>query len=407
MVLESGKLWTGSFAAVCLSSFFIYLNVYMLNTTLPLYAKEAMSSSGQQMGLVMTLWSAGVVLLRLMSGQWIDRFGIRRLAVLAILCFLGANLLYIGISEVSTLLAVRILHGGSFAVGATATSALAANMISHSRKGEGIGYFSLFMSIAMVIGPAAGILLVERYGHNGSLFAAAALFSGLALLCILCAKPREDTLLKPAASPAEYGSRTWRQLIEAKAIPVSLAGLALSFSYSSLTSFISSYTRELQLDSKAGLFFTVFAAVIVASRRLVGKVVDMGWEDLIVYAGVFAFAAGMLMLSRTESAFMLLAAAGITGLGYGALFPCLQTLAVKAVPDERRGVGLSTFFLFFDLGFGCGSFVLGWTAEWLDYRFMYLTAAVVSLLTAVIYSMLPRPGAAGAGNPAVKSGPGG
>jgi hypothetical protein len=36
------KMWTKEFIALCLSNFFLSLNIYMLNTVSPLYVKESL-----------------------------------------------------------------------------------------------------------------------------------------------------------------------------------------------------------------------------------------------------------------------------------------------------------------------------------------------------------------------------
>lgn len=183
--MYGSKIWTKSFIAICLSSFFMYITVYLLNTTFPTFIKEALHGNQQQMGLVITLWSVGVVAFRLFSGRWVERFGMKLIAIYSLILFLLAVSIYLSAYSFLFLLIIRMLHGGSFAVAATATSALAADLIPESRKGEGIGYFTMFMSIAMVIGPAMGAFLISVDWGNDALFIASFILSGLALISLL------------------------------------------------------------------------------------------------------------------------------------------------------------------------------------------------------------------------------
>jgi MFS family permease len=82
---------------------------------------------------------------------------------------------------------------------------------------------------------------------------------------------------------------------------------------------------------------------------------------------------------------MLLLSGAIIGLGHGALVPSFQTLAIQSVSRERRGAATATFFLFFDFGYGLGSYVLGLIAGAANYRVMFLVACLVVLLSAIIY----------------------
>ncbi len=378
--LDSGRIWTKSFMAVCMSSFFMLLNFYLLATVLPLYVQETMNGTQQQMGLVITCWSIGVVLLRIFAGTWTDRYGEKRVTLLALSVFLLASILYFGASgSILLLLLVRAIHGGSYGAASTSASALAANLVPDSRKGEGIGYFGMFMSIAMVIGPAFGIFLWNRFENGTILLSVSAAISVFALGSAMLVKPGKN-----AVRAGRKAKLTWRSLIEKKALPVSLAGFMLSFAYSSLVSFITVYTKE-QGQEEASVFFIVFAILIILSRPFIGRVFDRYGGHVLVYPGILLFAAGMFMLSQEKTAPMLLFSGAVLGLGYGALFPSFQTIAIQSVSRERGGIATSTFFLLFDLGYGVGSFVLGLIAGAADYRVMYIVAGMAGLLSGVVY----------------------
>ncbi|CAM3546578.1 MFS transporter [Marinicrinis lubricantis] len=375
--------------AVSMCSFFIYLNVYMLSTAIPLYVKDALHGSEQQMGLAITLWSIGVVALRLLSGRWMDRYSLNMLSVWSIAVFLLGSSLYFGAAGIGFLLVVRMLHGGSFAVASTSTSTLAMRIIPDERKGEGISYFSLFMSVSMVLGPACGIYLWDKFEKGTVLFVVSAIVSGLALLCLLLVPSSKGVIT--SFKTHKRGKPAWRELVEPKVLPISLAGFMLSFSYSSLTSFISSYTEELNQAGMAGWFFIVFALIMMLSRLLVGRVYDRWGAGCIVYPGVCFFAIGMLALSVERSSMVLLLSAAVLGLGHGVLFPVFQTIAVEGISRKRRGIATSTFLLLFDIGFGAGSFVLGWIAAGAGYRTMFSIAGMTVLLSAAIYFWMVRP----------------
>ncbi len=80
------------------------------------------------------------------------------------------------------LLALRFIHGIAFGIAATATSAIVLEVIPDNRKGEGIGYFSLFMSLAMVVGPFLGLSLMAHTNFN-LLFMTVSIFSLLSFIC--------------------------------------------------------------------------------------------------------------------------------------------------------------------------------------------------------------------------------
>ncbi|WP_317968257.1 MFS transporter [Paenibacillus sp. CCS19] len=396
------RIWTRDFIVVCLSSFFMFMTFYILATAFPLYVRDSLHGDQQQMGLAITVYVVGGVLGRPFSGLWVDRFGKKKMAVIGMFIFLLACVSYFGAKGMALFLIVRLLHGISYAVASTATSTAATVIIPASRQGEGIGYFSMFMSIAMAIGPALGLLLWKDHNINVLLTGVSVIAAASLIFTLGIRLPKEQNnqadkqeqlaevsaAQKQEQESAGNKKRGWGKFLEPKAVPISLVGFILSFAYSSLSGFFASFAEEIHQSNITALFFVVFAVMIVVSRPIVGKVFDNYKEHYLYYPGIALFIVGMLVLSAAHSGFMVLLAAMVLGVGYGALLPCFQTLAIKLSPAHRRGSATGTFFLLFDLGYGFGSYFMGMIASFTDYRVMYEGAGVVALLSAVSYYIL-------------------
>jgi MFS family permease len=85
---------------------------------------------------------------------------------------------------------------------------------------------------------------------------------------------------------------------------------------------------------------------------------------------------------------MLLAAAILFALGYGNFFSCAQALSIKDVPPHRMGLAVTTYFIFVDLGFGLGPYVLGLFVPHTGYRGLYLMMTLVILSSVLLYYVL-------------------
>ncbi|MFC5451531.1 MFS transporter [Paenibacillus aestuarii] len=376
-------LWSSNFILICLSSFFVFITFYILAASLPVFVKENLGGSEEQIGLTMTIFIIASVLARLFAGTWISRFGERKMVFISLLLFFIASAYYLNIYSLVILFVLRFVHGGSFAVSTTSTTAVALRLIPANRKGEGISYFSLFMSLAMVIGPFIGLTINSHFGFR-VLFIICGFFALLALVfALLTRSPKIE-----AAPRAAKGKLHWRDLIEPSVIPVGLAGFVLAFAYSGLTSFISVYASDLSIGAMAGYFFVCFGIMIVIPRPLVGKILDKYGEHVIVYPCIVAFTIGMILLGLAHTPAMFLLAGAICGLGYGSMLPCFQTIAVKKASVHRQALATATFFVLFDSGYGVGSYVLGLLAESSGYAHMYLISAVIVAFTAVIYFAL-------------------
>ncbi|WP_136605521.1 MFS transporter [Paenibacillus dokdonensis] len=380
--MSEGKIWTKNFVIVCLSSFFMFLTFYVTATAFPLYMGDRLNGNAQQMGLVITIYVLGGVLIRPFSGLWVDRFGKKKMALIGLIIFLLACISYLGARGIAIFLMIRFLHGMSYAIASTATSTIASTLIPNARKGEGMGYYSMFMSIAMVIGPAFGLLLWQD--QNGTLLLT--VIAGIAFLSLLFAFPVKDQ--QPPVRPEQAAAKNrfnLREIFELKALPISIVGFVLAFSYSPIAGFIAPFANEIHQSKVASTFFIVFAVMIVVFRPLVGKIFDRYNEHVLFYPGFVLFGLGLLLLSQSHSGTMVLLSGAFMGIGYGALFPCIQALAMKLSPIHRTGAANGTFFLLFDLGYGAGSYVMGLISSHSNYRTMFAAAGVVALGAIIVY----------------------
>ncbi|WP_310550609.1 MFS transporter [Paenibacillus glufosinatiresistens] len=381
--LNGDKLWSRSFLSICLCSFFVFITFYILAVTLPAYALDELGGDKNSVGLVTTVFVVAAVIFRPLAGRWLDEISRRKLVLASLALFGACSLLYLLVPGYTALLALRFVHGIAFGVAATSTSAIVLDLIPNRRKGEGIGYFTLFMSLAMVIGPFLGLSISEHAGYR-PLFVFIGAAGMLSLLCGLL-------IPIPPRAPRPQGENLGRGLLryfEPKALPISLAGFFLAFAYGALSTFISVYAASIGLTSAASYFFIVFAAMVLLSRPFTGRLYDRRGAHLLVYPGAVLFAAGMLALSAAHSAFGFLLTAALIGLGYGAILPSFQTLAVQSAAPHRGALATSTYFVLFDLGFGLGSFLLGLQAAHTGYRTMYVTGGLIAMLSVSSYFLL-------------------
>jgi MFS family permease len=96
----------------------------------------------------------------------------------------------------------------------------------------------------------------------------------------------------------------------------------------------------------------------------------------------------MLLFSQANHGITLLLAGALIGLGYGSVISCAQAISIKGVPLHRLGLATSTFFIFVDLGFGIGPYLLGSLVPFTGYRGLYLMMVIVILATIILYYFL-------------------
>ena len=171
-------LVTRNFVLACLVTLASFASFYFLLATLPIYVLREAGGSEAEVGLIIGVFSGTTVLLRPYIGARADVWGRRTFIVVGNVIMVLAGGLYGLARTVPLLLGVRVFHGLGWASFGTATNALVADVVPRSRRGEAMGYYGMFSNLAMAIGPALGIGLMQGAGF-ATLFTVAA---GVALV---------------------------------------------------------------------------------------------------------------------------------------------------------------------------------------------------------------------------------
>jgi len=177
--------------------------------------------------------------------------------------------------------------------------------------------------------------------------------------------------------------------LERKAIPISIIIFFIGFCYSGVITFISLYSKEIHLGGAASFYFLVYAVTVFFTRPFSGRLFDMKGANYVAYPCLFIFMLGMLLFSQTHHGITLLLSGALMGLGYGNFISCANAVSIKDIPPRRLGLATSTFFVFVDLGFGLGPYLLGLLIPYTGYRGLYFTLAMLILTTIPLYYFLP------------------
>jgi MFS family permease len=179
-------------------------------------------------------------------------------------------------------------------------------------------------------------------------------------------------------------------LFERKALPVAAVASLIAFGYAAVLSFISIYAKSLGLMEAASYFYAIFAAAMLISRPFVGRLFDKVGPNIVIYPAIGLFAAGLFVLSITNSSMLLFLSALLIGLGYGTLVPCLQTLAIQSAGRGRSAHATATFFTLFDIGVATGSYLLGLIATNFGYQQLYITTGIIVIAVLFVYRLMMK-----------------
>ena len=293
--------------------------------------------------------------------------------------YLLCTVLYYFIHAFEALLVLRFVQGVGFSIITTAAVSLAADIVPVARKGTGLGYFTMSTNLAVVLGPLIALSIIQTFSFD-------VLFFVLSILMVIGVVT--SGLIPAGTLPektVEKNKLSIGDLFEKKAMPIALLGSLVGLAYASVLSYLTIYAQEKGFLALTSTFFIVFAAVMLLTRPLIGRLYDEKGPQYVLIPGFLTFAIGLLLLAYMDSAIVFLIAGGFVGFGYGALFTSFQTLSVQSTTPERSGYATATFFTFYDSGLALGSYVLGIIALRFGYQNVYLLAAFLAVIVFIIY----------------------
>lgn len=375
------KLWSKDFISVTIVNFLMYLIHYTLIVTVTIFTIDKYHASESMGGLAAGIFIIGMLFGRLASGRVIDNLKPKKVLLFGIIFSIITVGLYFAIHSLLILMIVRLLHGIAFGLSSTATGTISSRIIPEKRKGEGIGYYALSVTTASAIGPFCGIILNQQFGFQ-SIFIVSLIVIVVALIVALLIKGLPKVSVQTSNTEKITGVAAY---IQKEALPISFVIIFVGIAYSSVLSFLTVYTEQINLATASSFFFVVYAVSTFVTRPFTGKIYDNYGENKVMYPVLISFTFGLILLSLTHTSILLLIAAIFIGIGYGTIIPTAQAIAIQQSPTDKIGLATSTFYMFADFGAGIGPFVLGVVIPLMGYRNLYLTMSILVIVSIILY----------------------
>ncbi|MCH4193637.1 MAG: MFS transporter [Butyrivibrio sp.] len=384
------KIWTRDFTFLMIGLLLISCANYFFASSIAVYAK-LISSSGVYAGLLTSSFYFGSVAMRLVNGTLVQKYGARRLMLIgAVLCF-SACMAHNFAGTILVLVIFRIIHGIGYSVFSTASGTAASYIVPPKRIAEGMGYYTIGNVLAMALGPAIALSIVseESRVQFHQLFCIAAVICGVAVVLVLLMKPNGTA--RPAigeksgaASDAADLPRTFLGFEKGVLLPT-LISFMMSFSYAPVIVYLTAYGLTKGWKN-VGFAFTMYAAGLLSSRLIAGKISDRRGADYVMYPAYIMGITALVMIALCPNEPCLYAAMVILGLCVGGYNPQINVFCISRCSEERRGTATAAFNGACDLGLALGSTISGILTSIIGYRGVYFIGAAVCFTAMLIYS---------------------
>ena len=384
---NQGKIWNIAFTCIFITNVLLGLSQFVVNPLVATYT-DYLGASEVMVGLIAGLYFGVAFAARPIAGPTIIKLNKKNIMILANILGIFVNIGYALAGGIPQFVVVRILHGIQFAFIGSLTYTLAADNLPQEKMASGLGFLGAGLATAIAIGPGIGIGL-RSWGETtfGSFEA------GYTVVFLVAAVFMLLTLIPTLIMPYQHRSKeelahlgAWYKNIFA---PEALMPAVVLTLYSVAQILYQIYMEPFATANNIpsiGLFFTVYAFILLISHPISGRLVDTYGIPRVLIPGTLIFAVSFILVGLANSLFTLLIAAVVAAIGFGTAQPSIQVMSIQSVSPARRGVAANTNFFGIDLGFFIGP-TLGGAAYSVSgsYSSMFLLGIIPVLMAFVIF----------------------
>lgn len=364
------------------------------NTLMAHYARwvEFLGGDVRAVGWVMSIGAILGLFFRPWIGQWINRFGAKRVWIAGFCVFAVGSFGNLAAHDIGPLVFVLrslVILGGAlvFASGLTYVSQIA----PVQRQAEAIGIVGIGGFVGMLIGPLLGDLILGADERSRADFWTLFITAGLGNLATvwLVWQLREPPRMQISASVGFWSfAKLIRDYWPGMILVVDLAfGVCMAIPFGFLASYIDQVPLRIEGMSVMGIYFWCYAGSGIGLRIIGRRLPELMGRRKVLLAGMICMAAGLgsFRFVSAQTPWMITLPAVLTGLAHALAFHTMTSLTLAPFPDHVRGTGSALALMMLDLGTICGAPLLAMIADTSDFETMFSVAAVLVLLAGVAY----------------------
>ena len=381
------------FMLLCSVGVFCFLSYNLVRMPVLALFAQSLGAGPETIGLIVSLSTMTGILLKLPSGTVSDIYGRHRVMQIGVLAFGLPPFVYVFVTDLEWLGALRLVHGLATAVFAPTALATVAEMYQYRGerglgRGAALGWYTASTQSGALIGPVLGGWLAYTAGFpltfiTGGLFGCI----GIVLLYLL-RLPAPPPRLDASFTVALRDMRRTLGLVARNVgvVVTSATDAAKMIANGALMAFLPIYGISVGLNAgEVGLLFGVQGITSFLSKPIMGRVSDHVGRKPLIFLGLLICAVTFALIPQL-SAFgpLLLLAAGF-GFGEAVVSSSSAALVADLAGREALGAGMGMQGMIMDLGHATGPILAGLLIGQLSYPWAFAIIAAVQLLAAGVF----------------------
>lgn len=389
---SKGKIWTTNFIKLFTVAALVSLSMQFQSTSFPLYV-QSIGGNLTMAGLMTGAYMGATALWKPAVGKLLNRTHHKKVLVFSAFIFASFCSSFGFVSIFSVLLLLRLCNSPFNSLCQASAATIATNIIPRERILEGLGFYNLTQTLSYAIGPALALALIDFGGYK-TLFLVCGLFSFVAVLIALSIKYRPPAASDQAPAATLYKKSPSLEQSETisnrAAVWSAIVLFFVMLGSSGIVTYLPTFAKNYHI-ANVGLFFTVEAISLAISRLFISKVSNiLGSSKTILTCNILIILC-LIGITFSRSLLQLSILGFVFGLGFGAIYPALHSVAVLNSKPECLGSTNAMIQMANDGGIAVCSLSLGFIADLIGIEWVFLVGAGFSIVALVIYTIALYP----------------
>ncbi len=382
-----------SFLLICTVGIFCFISYNMVRMPVLALFAEHLGAGPERIGLIVSVSTLTGVLLKLPSGALSDIYGRRFLLRIGVVAFGLPPFLYLFITDLNSLTALRFVHGLATAIFAPSALATVAELY-RERRGAALGTYTACTQSGALLGPFIGGYLAHVAGFDFA-FVTAGVCGCIAIVLFYSlhldvATPRvHQKGMRPLLAEMWKGFAIVAK--NRKVLITSATDGAKMIANGALMAFLPLYGLTVGLNpGEVGLLFSVQAGTSFFSKPIMGRVSDRVGRQPLIMIGLLICAITFVCMPHVSIfAVMLLLSAGF---GFGEAVVSSSSSAFVADSSEFKtlGAGMGMQGTIGDIGHASGPLLAGILIANMSYAGAFTIIASIQIAAAGVFWLTMR-----------------
>ncbi len=379
------SIWNKTFTCAVLANSLLCLSQQVVGSLMSTFA-TFLGAGAVITGIVTGLYFGVAVAARPFSGPIITKSDKRIIMIFTYILGIITSTAYAFCASIPMFIAVRVLHGIEFAFVGSLSLTIVSESLPKDKMASGISVLGVGIALASAVGPNIGIA-VFNWGSGiwGDKTAYTIIFALSAVLMVGALIP---ALLLPQNKPSrevlDSLGAWYRNIIDIHAILPAVLMCLLSMSCVLFSTYLVPLSREKGF-SGIGLYYTVYAIILLIMRPICGRLVDEKGINKVLLPAAAGYIVAMVIVGSSTAIWQVFCAAFIAACSFGILNPAIMSLCMKCVPSEKGGVASNTQYFGMDMGNFLGPALGGIVVKYFGVGKMFMIGSVPTLILAVIF----------------------